>query len=278
MATRRNVLTCADEVLLSLAQLESIKDELKNNKNPSKLIKEANKHLESAKLNLSKIQFKCPKKDFDQFQQKYIVLNEFFKKYEQGNSNKKFNYDDQPAIDSFNMDELTSQQTSRFKPFQDSQNASSLMSQSILNFDKKKADQFRSKSLSQKRISLPKTKKFKDPVCELVKSPKKSRPYSIAATDRIIETFTNTQKLPVSKSILPVESQARKSLKTQFLIPQNQASQDLSKAFEKPKKLNIRIIQDNELIPLASLPDNYWENISNGKIDLIKEFEKDFDF
>lgn len=197
------------------------------------MIKEAVSGLDSVKAKLNKLQFRIQTKEYNQFKRKLDELSEYFRKFD----SKKISYEEQPLIDSFNMDDLVSQQTSSaFKPFQDSQNANSFMSQSILKVNKTES---RSKSL----------KPIKDPVCFV--KPKKPRTGSVESS--------------------------RKSLHAQFVIPDSQSIfvQNLGEVLHKPNKLTIRLIQDEELIPLSN---DYWDNLSNGKIDLKIEFEKDFDF
>lgn len=137
------------------------------------------------------------------------------------------------------------------QPFKDSQNPRN--SQSIV-----RKSQPRSKSLSQKR-PCTKNKIFKEPVCTLVPShSKKSRPCSLAVIERQSKENQNEKFPGIDK------------------LGQNSLTIPDSQSFSKnSKNLTIRIVQDEELIPIE---EYFWQNLFNGKIDLYSEFKKDFDF
>ncbi|RNA30469.1 hypothetical protein BpHYR1_036232 [Brachionus plicatilis] len=252
MTSRKAVFTHADEILVSLAQIESIKDEFEKNpnrKDSEKIVKEAVQNLEKVRHNLSKIRFRIENKEYEQFNKKLSILRNFFNSF----NFHGIKYDDQVSIENFNMNELDPHTIkSELAPLKNSQNLKNSMSQSIV-----RKSEHRSKSLSQKR-PCNKAKNFKEPVCSFVPSnPKKSRPSSMAAIDR-----------------KPKETQFEKEKK----IDQNYESlsiPDSQSIAKSSKNVTIRIIQDEELI---SIPAYYWENLSNGKINLYSEFKKDFDF
>ena len=145
-------------------------------------------------------------------------------------------------------DQILSNKTQPWKESQNSRNSQSIVRKS----------QPRSKSLSQKK-TYTKNKIFKEPVCTLVPSlPKKSRPCSLSVFER-----------------QSIENQNEK-LSNLDNIGNNSLTIPDSQSFSKnSKNLTIRIIQDEELIPIE---EQFWQNLFNGKIDLYNEFKKDFQF
>lgn len=183
---------------------------------------------------------------------------DFFKKFPKEENvfvKKKFNYDEQPLIDSFSMDDsLIDKENSKETEFPSESQMKSIsntfMSQSII----KKS---RSRSLcSTKRVSSKKPKNFKEPVVLVSSNKRQSQ-----ARSNSISTFQSQ-----SQFVIP-DSQDLTC--TQFPL-ETQASKEIS--------LRIKLIQDNELISLSKFGANFWENLSNGLVDLKKEFKADFDF
>ena len=70
---------------------------------------------------------------------------------------------------------------------------------------------------------------------------------------------------------------------SQFIIPDT--PQELYSVVERNEtlkssindQLRIRLIRDEELIPLSELPLNFWQNLSDGKVDISKMFARFFD-
>lgn len=207
----------------------------------------------------------------------------------------KFNYDEQPLIDSFNMDGswadkenqikaktyFESQSTvtrSQIRSLQVNKNLNNIMSQSIINFDKSILKEPRSKSLCQskippKRINNKKSKIFKEPVVVVSANKRNStqpRSSSISNFTRKLKDDDATQ----NEIIYETQNQ------TQMFIPDTQLYEPPVKntSDNNQHRLIINLIKDEELIPLNTFPKNYWENISNGKINIKREFQKFFDF
>lgn len=145
----------------------------------------------------------------------------------------------------------------KLQTFNNLQNVKNSLSQSIV-----RKSEARSKSLSQKRYTK-KNKNFKEPVCSFVASDtKKSRPSSLGVFERLSK---ENQKIKFQNDNYP----NRDVNSLPLIIPD---SQPIGKS---SKNMTIRIIQDEELIPIANY---FWDNLFNGKIDLYTEFKKDFDF
>ena len=89
--------------------------------------------------------------------------------------------------------------------------------------------------------------------------------------DYIYDEAKEMEEFSVRKK-MPSIATAKDSLIQQ----QQQHVNNMSSTTLNLLKLTFNYPKENEFIPLSSLEPNYWENLSNGKINIQKEFENDF--
>jgi hypothetical protein len=220
-------------------------------------------------------------------------------------------YDSQPIIDSYHSKTDSIPDTQMETQF-----SQSIISKTRINITDLKEENARLLRDSQLSASMPTqtqsrrgrrpknnssakraaSKVFKEPVVLVTENNNSSSSYvsRSKSSDPKISFQNETQtKMPASDVFVNfVDLDA-----TQFIIPDtpvnlnesqnkfNSTEKDKYKKFlySAPKKskltdLRVRLVEDFELIPLSEFPLNFWENLSNGRIDVEKIFADSFDF